>query len=146
MSESNVVELIFRSSNQTKQGFAELQRDLTGLNKSVTAPISGALGLVGALGVAGYTVSKVLGTIVTAGIDSQEALKNLQGAVDQTGASFTKLGPQLEETIKSVVDSSRFMNHEVSQGLTSIIQLSGDAVGSEKALAAVADLAAARHM
>jgi hypothetical protein len=146
---SNVVELIFRSSNQTKQGFAEVTRDLNGLNKSVTAPISGALGLVGALGaigVAGVTVTKVLGTIVSAGIDSQEALKNLQGAVDQTGASFTKLGPQLETSIKNVVDSSRFMNHEVSQGLTSIIQLSGDAVASEKTLAAVADLAAARHM
>ncbi len=99
-----------------------------------------------AAGAIGGAVIATFASILKAGAEAQETFVHLQTAVEGTGQTFRTVAGQLEGYVQAVDKMSRFDDEAIRRGLTTLIQLGGEAAESEKLLAATADLAVARHL
>jgi hypothetical protein len=147
MPANNVVELIFRATNQTNAGIRSVTQDIQRLEQSLPLAGIGRLGAaISGVGIGALTLGAGLRTLIKHGLDTQESMQNLAGAVLVAGKNFNQLGTELEGTVSKLQRASRFDSTEIRRGLTTLIQLSGEVKASEQTLAAVADFAAARHL
>ena len=100
-----------------------------------------AVGSAAAIGVAIEGVKK----LAEAGIEAQTSIADLGIAVRAVGKDFDQWKGQIESTVKGIREATQFNDDDIRRGLTNLIQLTGDVEQSERALAAAADMASARH-
>jgi len=117
--------------------FGKTAQDASGLASS-------ALTALGSAAVIGAAVEGVR-ELSKAGIELQGSLHDLSVSIKAIGQDYETWKDQLTETVDALRKSTQFDDSDIRRGLTDLIQFTGDLTVSERALASVADLAAARH-
>lgn len=102
--------------------------------------------VLGIVAQGGILAAKAFIDLGNAGREAQLTVNDLRISLEVLGKGAEELEGKLEGTVKQIHAATRFDDEEIRRGLTGMIQLTGQVEASERSLAAVADLAAARHL
>src|SRR5687768_16983898 len=132
------------AANNLAGGLNSSAASIQGWASRVSGQLAGVTSAFGSLRtIAGVGIAtKLFKELFDAGVEAQETMQNLAGAVVGAGKNFRQFAGDLEATIEKLHGASRFDDEEIRRGLTSIIQMSGEVEASQKSLSAVTDFAA----
>lgn len=107
--------------------------------------MSGALKLVGTA-VAAIGVGALFKRMIDEASQAEQALTNLQTAVQNTGGNVEALAPQLDEAANNLQKLTRFGDDAAREALTILTTTSGSATKALQNLSLAADIAVARNI
>ncbi len=158
MANDGDVRIRITAQSDVKGGAAEAERDLTGFAGRAKTISGGAAAAIG--GIAGGVATMALSLVKDAGAavygffkDSineagaaERSTNALQHALGNLGLSYKDLEAPIDKVISGLARQTKFTDDDLRDALTGMIQITGDAEGSLKNMAVVADLAAARNL
>jgi hypothetical protein len=138
---SRVLEVILQAKDAASATIGKVEGSVTG----AVGRMGLAFKALGALA-AGAALGKFFKDSIEEATKAELSVGRLGVAVRNAGGDFGPLRPALEDTIKGIVRLTKHTDDDLRQALTNMVTLTGDVTGSQKNLALVADLAAARQI
>ena len=149
---SRILELKFLvDAAGLQKGFSKAGKQGEQFGKSVSGTVGLGLnklklGAIGAgLAVGGGLVSGLKGA-VSAALEAEESQARLDGALRKVGASSDAFKAKVDSSITSLSNLTGFDDEDLTNAMSDLTRTTGDAQGSLKNMAAVADLARAKNI
>jgi hypothetical protein len=136
-----IVQVIFRGKNGVGGPAKQAADDVEGFTSKAGSLLKGLGAAAAALGLASF-----FKTAVDEAQKSREAMDALANVVDNSGASFKQMAPEIDATLSRLARFSKFGDDEFAGVLRDMTLRTGDASWSLKNLGQAADLAAAAQI
>lgn len=136
-----IVQVIFRGKNDVGAPAKQATDEVEGFSKKAGSFLKGLGAAAAALGLASF-----FKTAVEEAQTSREAMAQLANVVDNSGASFRAMAPDVYEALNGLARLTKFGDDEFAEVMRDMVLRTGDAGWSLRSLGLTADLAAAAQI